>query len=61
MGSIFDFNSIENCEQAIRKTWDEFRKCLATGEFSYDEIEKAKKQKFINILVLNKVQLFLRI
>ena len=28
MGSIFDFNGIENCEQAIRKTWDEFRECL---------------------------------
>lgn len=42
MGSIFDFNGIENCEQAIRKTWDEFRECLATGAFSYDEIEKAK-------------------
>ena len=47
MGSIFDFNGIENCEQAIRKTWDEFRECLATGAFSYDEIEKAKKQKFL--------------
>ena len=45
MGSIFDFNGIENCEQAIRKTWDEFRDCLATGAFSY-EIEKAKEQKF---------------
>lgn len=47
MGSIFDFNDIENCEQAIRKTWDEFRECLATGAFSYDEIEKAKEQKFL--------------
>ena len=47
MGSIFDFNGIENCEQAIRKTWDEFRECLATGAFSYDEIEKAKEQKFL--------------
>ena len=49
MGSIFDFNGIENCEQAIRKTWDEFRECLATGAFSYDEIEKAKKQKFLMV------------
>ena len=42
MGSIIDFSGIENCEQAIRKTWDEFRECLAAGVFSYDEIEKAK-------------------
>ena len=49
MGSIIDFSGIENCEQAIRKTWDEFRECLAAGVFSYDEIEKAKKQKFLMV------------
>ena len=45
MGSIIDFSGIKNCEQAIRKTWDEFRECLAAGVFSYDEIEKAKSDK----------------
>lgn len=49
MGSIIDFSGIKNCEQAIRKTWDEFRECLAAGVFSYDEIEKAKKQKFLMV------------
>lgn len=44
MGNIFDFSGIEKSEQTIRKTWSEFRECLANGLFSYDEIEKAKKQ-----------------
>ena len=49
MGNIFDFSGIEKSEQTIRKTWSEFRKCLANGLFSYDEIEKAKKQTFLKV------------
>ncbi len=46
MGQIFDFGKIENSEKAIRKTWTDFRNSLANGEFTYDEIEKAKKSTF---------------
>ena len=49
MGNIFDFSGIEKSEQTIRKTWSEFRECLANGLFSYDEIEKAKKQTFLKV------------
>lgn len=47
MGQIFDFGRIENSEKAIRKTWTDFRNSLANGEFTYDEIEKAKKSTFL--------------
>jgi len=49
MGNIFDFSSIKNSEQTIRNTWNEFRECLANGSFSYNEIEKAKKQTFLKV------------
>ena len=47
MGKIFDFSAIEKSEQAIRKTWSEFRDCLAQGLFTYEEIDLAKKQTFL--------------
>lgn len=49
MGNVFDFSGIEKSEQTIRKTWNEFRECLANGLFSYNEIEKAKKQTFLKV------------
>ena len=49
MGNIFDFSGIENSEKTIRKTWNEFRDCLANGLFSYKEIEKAKEQTFLRV------------
>ena len=47
MENIFDFSGIENNEKTIRRTWDEFRKSLANGLFSYKEIDKAKEQTFL--------------
>lgn len=47
MENIFDFRGIKESEQTIKKTWSEFRECLANGVFSYDEIEKAKEQPFL--------------
>ncbi len=47
MGNIFDFGSIENSEKAIRKTWCEFRESLAKGQFTYEEIDRAKEQVFL--------------
>ena len=49
MGNIFDFSGIENSEQTIRKTWNEFRDCLANELFTYNEVEKAKKQTFLKV------------
>lgn len=49
MGKIFDFSGIENSEQTIRKTWNEFRECLVNGLFSYNDIAKAKKQTFLKV------------
>ena len=40
MGSIFDFNDIENCEQVIRKTWYEFRRFLMM------KLKKLKSRNF---------------
>ena len=50
MGNIFDFSGIKNGESMIRNTWNEFRECLANVLFSYNEIEKAKKQTFLKVL-----------
>ena len=49
MGRIFDFSGIENSEKTIKKTWSEFRECLAKGLFSYEEIDKAKQQTFLKV------------
>lgn len=49
MGNIFDFSGIKNSEPIIRNTWNEFRECLANVLFSYNEIEKAKKQTFLKV------------
>ena len=47
MGNIFNFSNIENSEKAIRKTWCEFRESLAKGQFTYEEIDRAKEQVFL--------------
>lgn len=47
MGKIFDFSDIEKSENAIHKTWGEFRDCLAKGLFTYEEIDRAKEQAFL--------------
>ena len=49
MGQIFDFSDIKKSEQAIRKTWSEFREALANGMFSYAEIDKAKELTFLKV------------
>ena len=49
MRNIFDFSGIEKSEQSIRKTWNDFRECLANGQFTYNEVEKAKKQTFLKV------------
>lgn len=49
MGNIFDFSGIDKIEKTIRKTWNEFRECLANGQFSYKEIDKAKEQTFLKV------------
>ena len=47
MRNIFNFSNIEKSEKVIRKTWDEFRNCLAEGLFTYEEIDRAKEQTFL--------------
>ena len=49
MEQIFDFSEIQNSEKAMRKTWSEFRKALADGEFTFEEIDKAKKCTFLSV------------
>lgn len=52
MGHFFDFGNIKNNERRIRKTWDEFRDALAMGNFSYDDIEKAKNARFLRSIMI---------
>lgn len=47
MGNIFSFSDIEKIENAIHKTWSEFRDGLAQGAFTYQEVEQAKEQTFL--------------
>lgn len=49
MGNIFDFSEIEKSEETIKRTWAEFRKALALGQFRYDEVKKAKKYTFLKV------------
>lgn len=44
---MFDFGDRKNTEKIIKDTWNEFRNALASGEFEYDEIEKAKEKVFL--------------
>lgn len=47
MGQIFAFGEIQKSELAIKKTWSEFRDALANGDFTYDEVDKAKQSIFL--------------
>lgn len=49
MCQMFDFRCIEKIEKTIRKTWSEFRDALAKGEFSFDEVDKAKGYTFLKV------------
>ena len=40
--SFFDFSGIFDCEETFRQTWEDFRLALATGVFSYDDLDAAK-------------------
>lgn len=48
--SIFVFSDISKSEEAIQRTWDEFRSALAAGVFSYSELDTAKaKTTFLKV------------
>lgn len=40
---FFDFGYFEKSQKAIVKTWQDFRKQLAEGQFGYKDIEEAKQ------------------
>lgn len=40
---------LEKNEEAIKKTWSEFRNALAKGEFSFDQVSKAKEYTFLKV------------
>lgn len=40
---------LENKEEAIKITWSEFRNALAKGEFSFDQVNKAKEYTFLKV------------
>ena len=47
--TILDYNykDLEKAEKSMIDTWEEFRKELIKPDFKYDDIEKAKKIKFL--------------
>ena len=47
MDTFFDFRGIEKNEKAIRRTWSDFRNCLAEGRFTYQDIARAKEEVFL--------------
>lgn len=49
MANMFDFSHIDNSKMVIRKTWNEFRDCLASKQFRYDEINAALGIKFLRV------------
>ena len=40
--SLFEFSDISKSEETIQRTWEDFRSALATGVFSYNELDAAK-------------------
>lgn len=40
--SIFEFSNRSKSEEVIQRTWEDFRSSLATGVFSYNELDAAK-------------------
>ena len=40
--SLFEFSDISKSEETIQRTWADFRSALATGVFSYNELDAAK-------------------
>ena len=40
---------LEKNEEAIKKTWSEFRNALAKGDFSFDQVGKAKEYTFLKV------------
>ena len=40
--SLFEFSDISKSEETIQRTWEVFRSALATGVFSYNELDAAK-------------------
>lgn len=49
MDTIFDFGNVEKNEKALKKTWDDFRECLARKDFQYNEIDKAMNSTFLKV------------
>lgn len=48
---FFDFSDFDKAQKAIVKTWHEFRKQLAEGQFGYKDIEEAKqKSTYLRVL-----------
>lgn len=45
----FDFSNVENSKKIIKKTWDEFRSCLANKQFLYNDIDAALSVKFLHV------------
>ncbi len=40
--SLFEFSDISKSEETIQRTWEDFSSALATGVFSYNELDAAK-------------------
>ena len=39
---FLEFSGIAKCEETIQRTWEDFRSALATGAFSYNELDAVK-------------------
>ncbi len=49
MQNILSFSGIENSEETIRKTWEEFRQQLADQVFLYSDIDAALQSTFLSV------------
>lgn len=49
MRQIFDFGCTKKHEEIMRKTWGEFCQALAKGDFTFKDIENAKKYTFLKV------------
>lgn len=49
MNKLFDFSAIEKNERAMQNTWAEFRQQLASGVFSYDDLDNATQSTFLHV------------
>ena len=47
---VISFEGRESCIQVYKEVWEDFRQRLSTGEYTYEQLENAKRHNFLKTL-----------